>query len=137
MDPLSASMKVAASGLEAQSTRLQIVAENLANAQSTGSTAGADPYSRKTVSFEMALDRASGTQLVKVGQIGHDQTPFRLEHRPGHPAADADGYVKLPNVNTLVELTDMREANRTYEANLQVIRQTRQMLSMTLDLLRS
>ncbi len=136
MDPLIASMKVAASGLEAQSVRLRIVAENLANARSTGTTAGADPYTRKTISFERVLDRASGSVLVKVGQINLDKTPFRIEYRPGHPAANADGNVKLPNVNPLVELTDMREANRTYEANLQIIRQTRQMMSMTIDLLR-
>lgn len=137
MDSLTASMKVASSGLEAQSARLRIVAENLANAQSTGTTSAADPYARKTLSFERVLDRATGGELVKVGQIGRDKTPFRVEHRPGHPAADANGYVKLPNVNPLVELTDMREANRSYEANLQIIRQTRQMISMTIDLLRN
>jgi len=137
MDPLMASMKVASSGLEAQSARLRIVAENLANSQSTGTTAGADPYARKTISFERVLDRASGSELVKVGKVGRDRVPFRVEHRPGHPAADASGNVKMPNVNPLVELTDMREANRTYEANLQIIRQTRQLVSMTIDLLRS
>ena len=109
----------------------------MANSQSTGTTAGADPYARKTISFERVLDRASGSELVKVGKVGLDRVPFRVEHRPGHPAADAAGNVKMPNVNPLVELTDMREANRTYEANLQIIRQTRQLVSMTIDLLRS
>ena len=137
MDPLAAAVKIASSGLEAQSTRLRILAENLANAQSTGTTAGADPYTRKTVSFEQALDQASGGELVKVGKIDRDQSPFKIEYNPNHPAADAQGYVKMPNVNPLIELTDMREANRTYEANLQIIRQTRQMMSMTVELLRN
>ena len=136
MDPLNTSMKIAASALEAQSVRLRVVSENLANSQSTGKAPGADPYSRKTITFERLLDRASGGELVKVGKIAPDKTPFTVDYQPGHPAADATGYVKLPNVNPLIELTDMREANRSYEANLQIIRQTRQLMSMTLDLLR-
>jgi flagellar basal-body rod protein FlgC len=136
-DPLQISLRVAASGLEVQSTRLRVVAENLANAQSTGSTPGADPYQRKTVSFENVLDRASEASLVKVSGISVDQTPFELEYRPGHPAADERGFVKLPNVNMAEELADMREANRSYEANLQIIKRTRELLSMTIDLLRS
>ena len=137
LDPLQASLKIAASGLEAQSTRLRVVSENLANAQSTGKTPGADPYTRKTISFESELDEAMGANLVKVDGIERDRSPFRIEHDPGHPAADANGYVKLPNVNMLVEMADMREANRSYEANLQVIKQAREMISMTIDLLRS
>jgi flagellar basal-body rod protein FlgC len=136
-DPLQISLRVAASGLEVQSTRLRVVAENLANAQSTGSTPGADPYQRKTVSFENVLDRTTEASLVKVSDISVDQTPFELEYRPGHPAADERGFVKLPNVNMAAELADMREANRSYEANLQIIKRTRELLSMTIDLLRS
>lgn len=136
-DPLQISLRVAASGLEVQSTRLRVVAENLANAQSTGSTPGADPYQRKTVSFENVLDRTSEASLVKVGDISVDRTPFELEYRPGHPAADERGFVKLPNVNMATELADMREANRSYEANLQIIKRTRELLSMTIDLLRN
>jgi flagellar basal-body rod protein FlgC len=130
-------MSVAGSGLEAQSTRMRIVSENLANATATGRTAGADPYQRKTVTFDAAMDRAAGAQLVKVKDIGVDRTPFRVEYEPGHPAADKAGYVKLPNVNMLIEMADMREVNRSYEANLQVVKQVRSMLGMTVDLLRS
>jgi flagellar basal-body rod protein FlgC len=137
LDSLQASMSVASSGLEAQSTRMRIVSENLANATSTGRTTGADPYQRKTVTFDAAMDRAAGAQLVKVKEVGVDRTPFRVEYEPGHPAADKAGYVKLPNVNMLIEMADMREVNRSYEANLQVVKQVRSMLGMTVDLLRS
>ena len=135
-DPLQASLRIAASGLQAQSTRLRIVSENVANAQSTGPTAGAEPYARRTVSFESALDRASGANLVEVKSVGVDRTPFKLERDPGNPAADAKGMVKMPNVDVLVELADMREANRTYEANLQVAKQSSDLLSQTVNLLK-
>ena len=137
MDPLLSSMKIAGSGLEAQSLRLRVVSENLANIESTGKAAGSDPYRRKSVSFSNELDRLSGTSLVKADEVRSAQATFRLEFRPGHPAADAAGYVKLPDVNMIVEMADLRQANRSYEANLQVIRQAREMISMTIDLLRS
>ncbi|WP_102958744.1 flagellar basal body rod protein FlgC [Mangrovicella endophytica] len=135
-DPIISSLKIASSGLEAQSMRLRVVSENIANAQSTGATPGSDPYRRKTVTFESELDALSGSELVRVGDIGTDNTPFRVEHDPGNPAADANGYVKMPNVNTLVEMADMREANRSYEANLQVVKQARELITMTIDLMR-
>ena len=137
MDALTAALKVAASGLGAQSERMRVVSENLANAQSTGNTPGADPYQRKTITFSSELDRATETSLLKVQDIGRDQTPFKVEYNPGHPAADKDGYVKMPNVSMLLELADMREATRSYEADLQIVKHSRQMISMTLDLLRS
>ena len=137
LDSLQASLSVASSGLEAQSTRMRIVSENLANANATGRDAGADPYQRKTVTFDAAMDHAAGAQLVKVKEVGVDRTPFRVEYDPGHPAADKAGYVKLPNVNMIIEMADMREVNRSYEANLQVVKQVRSMLGMTVDLLRS
>ncbi len=136
MDPLVASLKIAGSGLAAQSARLRVVSENLANAMSTGKTAGADPYRRKTISFASELDRVSGAALVHAGPVGTDLSPFNVEHDPGNPAADANGNVLLPNVNTIVELADMREANRAYEADLQTMKQTRDLLSMTIDLLK-
>ena len=137
IDPLQLSLRIAASGLEAQSSRMRVVSENLANAHSTGTTPGADPYRRKTITFENELDRISGAELVQVANIGADRSAFRVEHDPAHPAADEAGNVKLPNVNMLIEMADMREANRSYEANLQVIRQAREMVSMTIDLLRN
>ena len=137
LDPLQASLKIAGSGLQAQSTRMRVVSENLANAQSTGATPGAAPYSRKTVTFASEMDRAAGAGLVRVDKTGTDNSPLRSEHDPGHPAANADGYVLYPNVNVLVEMADMREANRSYEANLQVVKQARDMISMTIDLLRN
>ncbi|MBO6718569.1 MAG: flagellar basal body rod protein FlgC [Rhizobiaceae bacterium] len=136
MDPLFASLKVAASGMTAQSERLRVVSENLANAQSTGTLPGSDPYQRKTVTFAAELDRASGVNLVDITAVGTDPTEFPVEYRPGHEAADEFGYVKMPNVNILVEMADMREAIRGYEANLQNIKQSRELISMTIDLLR-
>ncbi|RCS23970.1 flagellar basal body rod protein FlgC [Phyllobacterium salinisoli] len=136
-DPIISALKVAASGLDAQSTRLRIVAENMANAQSTGKTPDADPYRRKTVSFRTELERTTGTQEVRVAEVGTDSSPFVEQYDPSHPAADARGYVKYPNVNMVVEMADMREANRSYEANLQVIKQAREMIAMTIDLLRN
>lgn len=137
MDALQSSIAAASAGLEAQSRRLRVAAENLANAQSTGATPGADAYRRKTIAFASAADSATGTMLVKVASIGTDERPFELKYDPGNAAADAKGYVKYPNVNPLVELADMREANRSYESNLQVIKQARDLISMTIDLLRS
>jgi flagellar basal-body rod protein FlgC len=137
IDPLTAALKIAGAGLEAQSARMRVVAENLANAQSTGDAPGADPYQRKTISFSSELDRLSGASMIEVDRIGRDDKPFRVEYDPGHPAADDSGYVKMPNVNPLIELADMREANRSYEADLQIVKQGRQMISMTIDLLRN
>jgi len=137
IDPIDASLKIAASGLEAQSTRLRVVSENLANAQSTATTPGGNPYTRKLVTFDSELDRASGAELVHVKKIGYDRTPFSAEYDPGNPAADAKGFVKMPNVNLITELADMREANRSYSANLQVVKQGRDLYTMTIDLLRN
>jgi flagellar basal-body rod protein FlgC len=135
-DPLLAVMRTASSGLQSQSMRLKIVSENLANMNSTGSTPGADAYRRKMVTFEQSLDEASGAEIVGIERIIRDQKPFTTQHDPSHPAADAKGYVKLPNVNMMVEMTDMREASRSYEANLQMIKQAREMTSMMVDLLK-
>ena len=136
LDALQAALRVAGSGLAAQSARLRVVSENMANMQSTGSTPGADPYQRKTITFSNELDKLSGVDLVQVKDIGVDETPFSVEHDPGNPAADQDGNVKMPNVNIIAEMADMREANRSYEADLQVIKQSRDLISMTIDLLK-
>lgn len=137
IDPLQATLRIGASGLEAQSARLRVIAENMANAQSTGRTPGADPYTRRVISFESELDEAAGANRVRVSAIEPHRSPYRVEHIPGHPAADAQGFVRLPNVDLVMEAADMREANRSYEANLQAIRQAREMISMTIDLLRT
>ncbi|MBB3935576.1 flagellar basal body rod protein FlgC [Aureimonas phyllosphaerae] len=135
-DSITSALKIAASGLEAQSERMRIVSENVANARSTGETPGSDPYRRKTVAFTSEMDRLLGADLVRIKSVGTDRSDFRMEHDPGNPAADKDGYVKMPNVNMLVEMTDMREANRSYEANLQVIKQARELINLTIDLMR-
>jgi flagellar basal-body rod protein FlgC len=137
MDNLSAAFAIAGSGLNAQSQRIRIASENLANAESTGKTAGSNPYTRKVFSFESELDEASGANLVAMGDIELDTAPYRIEQIPGHPAADAKGNVKLPNVNMLIELADIRESTRSYEANLQVFKQTREIVTMTIDLLKA
>lgn len=134
---LIASMKVAAAGLRAQSGRMRVIAENLANASSTAKTSEGEPYRRRVASFKQEFDRELGATIVKSGRIKLDRTDFGRRFEPGHPAADSDGYVKLPNVNPLIESMDMREAQRSYEANLNVIGATRRMLSRTLDILRA
>ena len=136
-DPLAATLQISGAGLRAQSERLRVVSENLANARSTGEAAGDDPYQRKTITFESEFNRAHQANLVSVKGIGSDKAPFRVEYDPGHPAADVDGYVKMPNVNTLLELADMRETNRSYEANLKVMTQAREMVMRHIDLLRN
>ena len=136
METLFKSLMISAAGMRAQGTRLRVISENIANAQSTGDSAGAAPYRRKTISFENELDRSLGLNLVQVGRIGLDRSEFVRRYEPGHPAADDDGYVLFPNVNTLVEANDMREAQRSYEANLSVIEASRSMLQRTVELLR-
>ena len=135
-DPLQASLRIAGAGLEAQSVRLRVISENIANSQSSGAAPGADPYRRQTVTFANELDRAAGLNLVKVRSVGYDASPFKIERDPGNPAADEDGFVKTPNVDVLVELADMREANRTYEANLQVAKQSADLMAQTVNLLK-
>jgi flagellar basal-body rod protein FlgC len=135
--PLTQAMATAASGMRVQATRLRVVAENLANVASTAATPGGDPYRRKVMTFDQAVDRATGAPTVKPGQITADRAPFRSVYDPSHPAADAQGYVSMPNVSELVEAADMREAQRTYEANLSALSQARLMISKTLDILKA
>jgi flagellar basal-body rod protein FlgC len=131
------SMGIATSGLRAQAGRMRVISENIANADSTAPTAGGDPYRRKVPTFTSALDRALDAQVVALGRIRPDQSDFRVKYEPGNPAADASGNVKYPNVNTLIEMTDMRDAQRSYEANLNIISATRSMIQRTLDILKS
>jgi len=131
------SIAVAATGLRAQAGRMRVIAENIANADSTAAAAGGDPYRRKIPTFRAEVDRSLEANVVGLGRIRPDPSEFRTRYEPGHPAADQNGYVKYPNVNTLIEVTDMREAQRSYEANLNVIGATRRMLQRTLDILRA
>jgi flagellar basal-body rod protein FlgC len=131
------SMAIAASGLKAQSGRMRVIAENIANADSTAQRAGGDPYRRKIPTFRSEIDRALDAQAIALGRVRTDPSEFRTKYEPGHPAADANGYVKYPNVNALVEMTDMREAQRSYEANLNVIGATRRMIQRTIELLKA
>ncbi|MEO0544754.1 MAG: flagellar basal body rod protein FlgC [Pseudomonadota bacterium] len=136
-DYLTGSLKIASSGLQAESIRMRVVSENLANAQSTAEVPGTDPYQRKLVSFETVADRVSGSMSVGVARVGRDNSDFRIENIPGHPAADPNGNVLLPNVNPIIEMADMREANHAYRANLEVFTQARELISMTIDLMRT
>lgn len=131
------SLQIAASGLHAQIGRMRIITENIANADSTATTPGGDPYRRKIVTFKSVLDNSVGAQVVKLGRVRPDNSDFRIKHEPGNPAANANGDVKYPNVNTLVELTDMRDAQQSYQSNLNVITATRRMLQRTIDILKS
>jgi flagellar basal-body rod protein FlgC len=129
-------LTISARGMDVQTIRLRVIAENLANQDTTGSTPGADPYRRKTVTFQNTFDRQLGTQAVQVKAVDRDQSELQLRYDPSNPAANAEGYVKLPNVNSLVEVMDMREAERSYNANLSVMQATRSMLTRTIDLLK-
>lgn len=134
---LMKSLLISASGMKAQSARMRVIAENLANADSIAQSPGDQPYRRKMVTFSNELDRASGVKLVEASGVTPDTTPFGRKYDPGNPAADASGYVQTPNVEPVIEISDMQEAQRSYEANLNVIDAARSMLMRTIDLLRS
>jgi flagellar basal-body rod protein FlgC len=133
---LNTSLQISAAGMEVQVARIKIVAENLANQSTTGSTPGADAYRRRTVSFQNQVDKALGLETVSVKAVGADKSDQPLRYDPSNPAANKDGYVKTPNVNSFVELMDMRDAEQAYSANLNVASTTRTMLSRTLDLIK-
>lgn len=133
---LSKALAISARGMDAQGKRLRVIAENLANQDTTGSTPGADAYRRKTISFQNALDKTLDETTVRVRAIGADKSDLPLRYDPSHPAANADGYVKTPNVNSFVEVMDMREAERSYGANLAVLQTTRGMLTRTIGMLK-
>ena len=131
------SIAIAASGLRAQAGRMRVISENIANADSTASGPGSDPFRRKIATFRSEMDRALDARMVALGRVRTDPSEFRLKHEPGHPAADASGNVKYPNINPLIEMTDMREAQRSYEANINLIGATRRMIQRTLDILKA
>lgn len=136
MDLIS-SIRIAATGLRAQSGRMRVIAENLANANSTASTPDGDPYRRRIPTFKAVFDSELGGQVVQQGRIKLDQTEFSLSYQPGHPGANEAGYVKEPNVQPLIELSDMRQAQRGYESNLNLIKASRRMLSATIEILKA
>ncbi|RVU34639.1 flagellar basal body rod protein FlgC [Hwanghaeella grinnelliae] len=135
-DSLKGALFVAGSGMRAQGTRIRVIAENIANQTSTADTPGGDPYRRKVVTFQNALDRQLDLDTVRVRRVTEDPSAFKLQFDPNHPAADENGYYKMPNVTGLIETMDMLEAQRTYQANVSVIENTKRMVSTTLDLLR-
>lgn len=131
------SIAIAASGLRAQAGRMRVISENIANADSTAPRPGADPYRRKIPTFKIEMDRALDAQVVSLGPVRSDPSEFRLKHEPGHPNADANGNVQYPNVNSLVEMTDLKEAQRSYEANINLITASRRMIQRTIEILKS
>lgn len=133
---LQKAMMASASGMRAQSVRMRVISENIANQNSVASEPGADPYRRKIVTFQSELDRAHGVELVQANGIEFDQSEFSKKYDPGNPAADPSGYIKTSNVNAMIELMDMRQAQRTYQSNLSAMEASRRMATMTLDLLR-
>lgn len=133
---LNQTMAISAGGMDAQALRLRIIAQNIANQDTTGSSPGADAYRRKIITFESVLDATAGVEAVRVKAVGVDNSPLPQRYDPSNPAADGQGYVKLPNVNTFMETMDMREAERSYNANLAVMQATRTMASRTIDILK-
>lgn len=133
---LNQALDVSAAGMDAQTARLRVIAQNIANQDTTGSSPGADAYRRRTVTFESVLDKATAVEKVQIKKIGTDNSDLPLKYDPSNPAANAQGYVKLPNVNSFIEMMDMREAERSYSANLSVMQATRGMLNRTLDILK-
>ena len=130
-------LAIAASGLRAQAGRMRIISENIANADSTASGPDADPYRRKVPTFTSELDRTLDVRLVELGNTQTDTSAFQVKYEPGNPAADQNGNVKYPNVNSLLEMADMREAQRSYEANINVVTATRRMIQRTIDVLKA
>ena len=130
-------MTISSYGMRAQGERTRVIAENIANASTGALTPDSDPYSRKVITFKNEMDRQYGHKVVMVEDIADDRREeFPLKYMPDHPGANEAGYVKMPNVSTLIEMNDMREAQRSYEANLGMIEQSRTMMFRTIDLLR-
>ncbi|MCF6292084.1 MAG: flagellar basal body rod protein FlgC [Robiginitomaculum sp.] len=136
MSDINKAMAIAAAGMRAQSSRMRIISENVANANSTAKVPGGDPYARKTPVFSSIFDKEVGARIVRMSKAVESGAEFRTVYDPDHPAANEQGYVKYPNVNTMIELMDMREASRSFEANLSVIENSRAMLQRTLELLK-
>ena len=136
MDDLEKSTNVAISGLKAQAERLRVISENLANADSTAQTPDGQPYRRKVITFKNVFDRVNGINQVEVNRVKQDQSDPQRRYDPKNPAADREGYVLTPNINPMIEIMDMREAQRSYEANLNVVNTSRALLSQTVQLLR-
>lgn len=137
MSDLFSAITVSSSGMKAQSARLRVISENLANADTAAPAPGENPYTRKRITFKNELDRQLDVDKVRVGRIDNDtRKPFPVKFMPDHPGADENGYVKMPNVEPLVEMMDMREAQRSYEANLGMVDTSRSMINQTIDLLR-
>jgi len=136
MDDIIRTMRISGAGLRAQGQRLRIIAQNIANANSLATDPNGKPYRRKLITFRNEFDKALGMEAVRAHKVRPDMSAFGKRFDPNHPAADADGYILTPNVNTLIEMTDMREAQRTYEANLSVIRSSKKMLTNAIDMLR-
>jgi len=136
MDELLRTLRISSAGMKAQGTRLRVISENIANVDSLPTQPGALPYRRKVVTFRNELDRTIGVNTVHVNRIRTDTSAFSKRLDPSHPAAGPDGYVLAPNINTLIEMTDMREAQRSYEANLNVIKSSKSMLQQTIGLMR-
>ena len=136
MGDFSTSLKIAAGGLQAQSARMRVIAENLANVDSAGRTPDEDPFRRRIPTFKAVFDREMNAFNVEMGKMVLDSSEFQTRYEPGHPAANEQGFVKYPNIDTLIELADMREAQRSYEANLNIVRSSRAMFGQTLDILR-
>jgi flagellar basal-body rod protein FlgC len=130
-------IRAASAGMHGQTVRLRVVAENLAKAQSTATGPGGEPYQRKLVTFRNQFDREMGVETVRVDKVERDPSEFELRYDPGNPAANTDGYVQMPNVKPMIELMDMREAQRTYEANMNAMSAARQMLMRTIELIKS
>lgn len=137
MTDFFATMKVATSGMRVQSERINVIAQNVANADTAPTKPGENPYTRKTISFKNVLDKTTGQKIVTVDKVNEDKkSEYLKKYMPGHPAADPDGYVTMPNVSSIVEAMDMKEANKSYQANMGIFTQTRDMMSKTVDLLR-
>ena len=136
MDDFIKTMRIAGAGMRAQGERLRVISQNLANAEALPQDPNGKPYRRQIVTFKNVLDRSLGIKTVHVDKVRPDKSDFGKRYEPNHPGADQDGYVRTPNVNTLIEMADMREAQRSYEANLNAIKTSRSMLTMTIDVLR-
>ncbi|MBI3113538.1 MAG: flagellar basal body rod protein FlgC [Rhodospirillales bacterium] len=136
MDDIIKTMRISSAGMRVQGERLRVISQNIANADALPQDANGKPYRRQVVTFKNELDKSLGLKTVRVNKVQPDKSDFGKRYEPSHPAADPDGYVQTPNVNTLLEMTDMREAQRSYEANLNAIKTSKAMLNLTIDVLR-